>query len=463
MNPRPVANDITAEKHLLGSLLAAEELIPDVKARLRPDHFFDPAHQRIFDALCHMASNDDATLVVVKNELAKRGELSQIGQGGRDEDGVAYLKGLAVDWGYGLGDNIKSSIDAIRATATLRKLDSMGQAMTRQARATAPHDADEMLKDFREQLFELSTGADADKAVVTGFDAAQEAIDYSEQVKRGDVPAGLTTGFGIIDRMLNGGFQPGDLITLAAATSIGKTAFGLTVAAHVAENKGSVFIVSAEMKRRALGFRLLQAGSGVESGRLRIANLDGQEAKARQDALDKLRWQKISIYDRAADVGTIKLRARQAAAKWHRDKPLSLIIVDYLQLLNPTEGKTRAEQVGAMAWRLKQVAMDLQAPILLLSQLNRESVKGSQQDGRREKKPALFDLKESGDVENSSNAVILLHRPSPIQLTEDGARIVWCKIAKARDGITTPWYDQDDRGIRLKFWPAITRFDPLTL
>jgi len=149
----------------------------------------------------------------------------------------------------------------------------------------------------------------------------------------------------------------------------------------------------------------------------------------------------------------IAIRARQLAQRWRRR--LDLICVDYLQLLRPTTGETRAQQVGGIAWGLKDLAMSAGTPVLMLSQLNREGVKG-------QGPPSLYSLKESGDVENHSNAVILLHRPEPAQFDTDGAVIVWARVAKARDGLTTPW-PKDGQGICLRFLPQYTRFEPLTL
>jgi replicative DNA helicase len=211
------------------------------------------------------------------------------------------------------------------------------------------------------------------------------------------------------------------------------------------------------MNKRSLGFRLLQAQAKVSGNRLRIGNLDENE-RASVDAAQKMidTWPLV-IDDRAGTVGEIGLRARQTAARLGR--PLALVIVDHLQLLKPTDGETRAQQVGAMAWGLKRLAMEQGCSVLLLSQLNRESV-------RTGAPPSVFALKESGDVENDSDAVILLHQPDPPQADTDGAMLIWLKVAKARDGQVTPWPFQDDpygpwRGIRVRFRPESTRFEPM--
>lgn len=454
MNP-VVASDLEAEQIVLGVLLLREEEFGTVAGVLQPDDFFTPAHAVIYRAIEELGKAGLGGLLAVKNALHASGELARIGQGTSEQDGIRYLADLAENAGF-CPSNLAYAARCVRDAALLRRLDTFAGKMQREARMTAVHSAREMLAHVQRELLDLDARAPAAQAPATAAEAVRAALEHADAVKRGEASPGLLTGFPLLDRA-TGGMQRGALWTLAGATSAGKTAFALRVAATVAGAGGAVLYASAEMDRRSLGFRLLQVQAQVSGGRLRIGNLDENERAAVEAAEKMIRGWPLVIDDRAGGVGEIGLCARQTAARLSR--PLALIVVDYLQLLKPGDGESRAQQVGAMAWGLKRLAMEEGAPVLLLSQLNRESIKGGMP-------PTVFALKESGDIENHSDAVILLHRPDPPQADTDGALLLWLKVAKARDGQVTPWPFQDDhsgpwRGIRVRFKPEQTRFDPM--
>jgi len=449
---KPVPCDIEAEAMLLGAMLADEALAVGLKAALRPEHFLRPEHATVARAIFDLADKGQPCLAAVRNELAAGGKLASVGRDKTEQGGADYLEELRNEWGILGRANSDYYLKAVRGAATLRAMLSISQRMQEDAKTTAIHNAEDALTRYQHELFNLDLRADMAGAAVSAGQAVADAVEHADGVAAGTVSPGLMTGFGPIDRA-TGGLQPGDLWTLAAATSAGKTAFALAIAAGVAKAAGSVLYVSAEMDRRAIANRLLQSLAMIPGGRLRTGNLDEHEHQARQGAVSEIRSWRFSILDASATVGEIAVRARQLAVQ--QRARLSLIVADYLQLLTPSSGDTRAQQIGGIAWGLKRLAMETGTPVLMLSQLNREGVKGGTP-------PSLYSLKESGDVENHSNAVILLHRPEPPQWDTDGALIVWARIAKARDGCTTPW-PTDGQGIRLRFRPELTRFEPLTL
>ncbi len=450
---KPVPHDTEAECSILGAMLRDESLIPDVRRVLRPEHFFTPENRIICEVLFALADGGNACLAAVKHELQATGQLAKVGRGPTDEEGDAYLRELAEEWS-GFSYSLDYDIKTIRDAFAQRELVSMAARMAQDAKSTPAHGAEGLIDKYQQELFNLDLRADTGSDVVMVGEAVAEAIEHADKVHAGEVSPGLSTGFSVIDRA-TGGMQAGDLWTLAGATSVGKTALAGAFVINAAQAGGGVLCVSAEMDNRAVANRFLQAYSGVEGSRLRCGNLDEDELEARSAAAaDIEKWQ-FAIQTGAVTVGEITIRVRQLAKRW--SKPLDLIVVDYLQLMKPGGGDTRAQEVSAIAWGLKGLAMQTGTPILMLSQLSREGVK-------HETPPSLYALKESGDIENHSNVVLLLHKPVREQIDTDGVPILWLKIAKARDGMTTAWKDADGRpGIALRYKPGITRFEPSTL
>ncbi len=441
---RPVPCDIDAERLVLGAVLRDPSLIADARPVLRPEHFFTLEHGEIYRAILAVADKLEPSLDAVRNGLAASGRLSSIG-------GADYLVQLAMDCGFDVS-NFAYNVKIVRNYHAGREGVSIGEQMVRDFKRTPAHEVPALLGHYQQVLYDLDIRSNAAAGLTEAGQAVDEAIQHADRVALGEVKPGLMTGFGDIDRAL-GGIQPGDLVTLAADTSVGKTAFALAIAANVAQARGAVLYVSGEMDSRALAYRLLQAHSKIPAGRLRTSNLAPEELEARETvAADIAQWQ-LAFHARTATVADVGIRARQLAVRWRR--PLDLIVVDYLQLMKPTIGDTRAQQIGGIAWGLKQLAMDIGTPVLMLSQLNREGIKGK-------RPPSIHALKESGDIENHSNSVLLLHRPESPDYDTDKAMLIWAKIAKARDGRTTPWPTKTRDGLRLRFHPEITRFEPPT-
>ncbi len=426
-----------------------EDLSADVTDVLQPEHFFTPAHVTICKALYAVANRGEANLLAVKKELEACDQLQQIGHGATKEDGVAYLAELVENCGFDTA-NFGYYAKCVQDAAALRQLLSISQRMYADAKGSPVHEATRVIEEYQGQLYRLGIEGSVRRPVTTAADAVDAAIVHADKVRREEAEAGLMTGFPMIDDA-TGAMQAGDLWTLAGATSVGKTAFALAIAANVAEAGGPVLFVSVEMDSRAIANRLLQARSKIVGGRLRTGNLSPEELQIREATAAEIQQWRFSICDRTSTVGSIKIYARRLAMRWKQR--VGLIVVDYLQLLKPISGKTRAQEIGGLALELKRLAMDTGTPVLLLSQLNREGAR----EGRP---PSLYSLKESGDVENHSNVVLLLHCPKTPKFDTDGALIVWAKIAKARDGMTTPWPKDGKPGIRLRFKPAITRFEP---
>ena len=438
MSERVPPQDQGAEMCVLGAVFLQQENIPAVAEIVSPDDFYRPQHGTLFRVICGMfADRKPIDLVTLRAELERKGLLQEAG-------GSDYLCVLV----EGVPDtrNVEYYAQIVREKSGRRKIISFTWEMAQKA-----HDATDypqLLEEMQSRVYAMAQARTGGSGLVSAASAVDEFLAYADRVQRGEVPPGLMTGFVPIDNA-TGGFQPGDLVTLAAATGLGKSAFAMSTVMNVAGAGGAVLYISAEMETRELGKRLVQASSGVSGQTLRYGKkLTPSDWTRLHQASGKLAGQRIELLCVATTVADIVLKARQLAARW--GEPLSLIVVDYLQLMRHTTGETRAQQVGGIAWGLKQAAMDLGTPILMLSQFDRAGVK------QTDATPTIHNLKESGDIENHSNTILLLHKPAKTEWEDDETMQIWCKIAKARDGLVTPW---DDSGaIRLLFKPAITRF-----
>ena len=252
---KAVPEDTEAERFILGSMLVDESLIPNVRAMLAPDQFFTPAHETICRAVFEVAEREPVCLVSVKDQLAGDKQLASVGHGGSERDGIDYLMELATGWSWDWR-NIAYQVKTVRRAAVMRRLLSLSERMGGEVTAGGTHNAADLLETYQRELASLDLAIEGEKMVLRAGEAVNEAIQHADQVHRGDVPAAVMTGFGLIDDA-TGGMQPGDLWTLAAATSVGKTALALAIAANIAREGGAVLFASVEMDGRALANRLL--------------------------------------------------------------------------------------------------------------------------------------------------------------------------------------------------------------
>lgn len=446
--------DADAERVLLGWMLVDESLALELRGRLSPEDFYDGAHQVIASAIFDVAEAGEVSLLAVKNRLEARGQLASIGHGTDSRAGQDYLAALLDETRQlSSASNYEYYLRRLRNTGALRKLISLGVEIAADAKGSCADDVGELLARYQQRLFSLDVGAAQHSDLIELGPAVDAAVAHADAVRDGKVAPGLATGFSAIDNV-TGGMQPGDLWVVGGPTSVGKTSFCLAVAAHVAKVGGSVLYLSLEMDRRAIANRLLSSESGIPGLSLRVGSLTKVQEESRAVAVDELRNWRLAIQDGAFGVAEVGVRVRQLAARWRR--PLDLVCVDYLQLMSAKKSDTRAQQVSGLVRGLKGLAMQMGVPFLAISQLNREGVKTGAP-------PSLYSLRESGDLENISNTTLLLHRPDPPVLDTGGALVLWCQVAKNRDGPVTVWPKAEGQGIRFRFRWECARVEPLTL
>ena len=427
---------------ILSTALCCPNDLPDIRQLVRVSDFTLDTHAALFQFVCDVADRGKGhDAYVVFSELASAGRLSDVG--GKDAfwDIAESAPTLTGPDGTLHGTNHKFHAGKVRDAARKRTLLSLGHRLPRMIQDA--ESADQVIESLQAELFRLDGGTATGRATSLG-DALQELVGRMEKISRNELELGLQTGFHGIDDAV-GGFEPGDLVVLAAPTGAGKSTLAKDVAAHVASQGRSVLIVSAEMTEREVARRFLQGQTGIDGVKMKTANLNVDNWQRVHQAVGEMEQWPVRIIGNKVTTATVRAEAMKMTAELRR--PVGLVIADYVQLLQATHGDNREQQVASIAWDLKALAMETGSVVLLVSQLNRQSA---------DTLPELHHLRESGALEQHANFVLLMHQSKNVDLTDTKALRVWVRVAKARDGKTTPW---DGMGaVRLHWRPNITAF-----
>lgn len=429
MNPYELSDvvlpphSIEAEQALLGILLGDPLAFDRVRDSLPESDIYRSDHRAIWSQIATLSdAGQSVDLFIVAERLERLGTLDQCG-------GLAYLIALAQN--APAAANIRRHAEIIAERAKLRALQAAARQILDDVDAPGTRTAAEIAGDAERTL---SGFVAADRGTEEPTTAADAMAAVLRDADNGATLPGLTTGIDDLD-FLTGGLEPGQLVIVAARPSVGKTAFALAVSSHSASTEGRVAIFSLEMTRRELAARLLVAESGIPARVLRTGPNPGEWA-ALADAATKRGHSGLILDDRAAaSVAYIRARCRRLK----REGGLSLAVIDYLQLMAPENPRAnRNEQVGSLSRGLKALAKELRIPVIALAQLNRGS------EARADKRPMLSDLRDSGEVEQDADAVLLLSRA-----TESGD-VIECDLAKHRQGPTGSFFLDFD-GARMRF------------
>jgi replicative DNA helicase len=418
---RPLPHNLEAERSILGAILLDNHALNTAVERLRGEDFFLPQHRHIFERMVELAEHQQGIdLVTLCEELSSVGHLEAAG-------GVAYVSQLAD--GMPRVVNVEHYARIVKEKAVLRNLAYQASAIQEQALAGGD-DADLILDRAESAIFQL-----AEDRVRAGLIGVKELVrDGFERLEKifseGRRITGLATGYGALDNE-TAGLQPSELVILAARPSMGKTAFALNIAENVAvRNREPVAIFSLEMSKESLLLRLLASQSRVDAHKFRTGHMNRDDWGKITTSLSELGEAPIWIDDSASST-VLEMGAK--ARRLKRDRGLSLMIVDYLQLVVPTSkrGANRQEEVSGMSRALKGLAKELKVPVLVLSQLTRAPE-------REERKPQLSDLRESGAIEQDADVVMFINRPNfyKTDLPDEERAKAEVIIAKQRNGPT---------------------------
>jgi replicative DNA helicase len=419
---RPLPQNLQAERSILGAVILDNHALNAAVQILRTDDFFLPQHRHIFERMVQLSEKQQAIdPVTLMEDLGRRGELEAAG-------GVAYLSQLAD--GLPRVTNVDHYARIVKEKAILRSLVHSAAVIQEQALA-AGDDADVILDRAESRIFQLAE--DRVKAGLIGVkDLVKEGYDRLEKIfSEGRRITGLATGYAGLDNE-TAGLQPSELVILAARPSMGKTALALNIAENVAlRQREPVAIFSLEMSKESLLLRLLASEARVDAHKFRTGHLSRDDWSRVTASLASLGDAPIWIDDSASST-VLEMGAK--ARRLKRDRGLSLMIVDYLQLVVPTgsgRNTNRQEEVSSISRTLKGLAKELKIPILVLSQLTRAPE-------REERKPQLADLRESGAIEQDADVVVFINRPNfyKTDMPEEDRAKAEIIIAKQRNGPT---------------------------
>jgi len=420
---RPPAQNEAAEENVLGACLLSPAAADACAELLRPSDFYRRSHAWIFKAILDLRGRGDAAdPITVSEHLREIGHLTDAGGDGRVHELAALIPATS---------NAAHYARIVRDAAILRDLDSLGmRARSRAAERGAP--VEDLVAETEKEVFALARDRDRRGFTRAGDGLPEMFAKLQELGARGRDVSGVPTGFRDLDR-LTAGFQPENLVVIAARPSLGKTAMALAILAHVAlRHAQPVALFTLEMSQAEIRQRLVSSEALVESQKLRTGNLSPDDWKAVLNAGAKLEKAPIFVDDSAAPtIGEVLSKARQLKA---RIPALALVAVDYLQLMASGSPEHIVTEVGQISRALKVLAKELELPVVALSQLSRAV------EGRHDKRPMLSDLRASGQIEQDADVVLMLFRDevyNPETAEEDGtAGIAEVIMAKHRNGPT---------------------------
>ena len=462
--------NIEAEAALLGALMLDNRLVEDIQLKVRPDHFFEPLHGRIYEGILRLTDRN-----MVANPVTLR-PLFEADEAMREIGGPAYLAQLTGSGAAIIG--ARDFAQQIYDLALLRSLVAVGREMVEGALDTSEDVAPlEQIERAETELYKVAEQGGGETKVKTFAEASKEALRVAEAaMNSGGGLSGITTGFtGLNSKM--GGMHRSDLIILAGRPGMGKTSLATNIAFSAARRYlqdqqdgiapersagAAVAFFSLEMSADQLATRILAEESGIPGSEIRTGALKTTEFHRFARAAAELHTLPLYIDDTPAlTIAALRARARRLK----RQKNIGLIIVDYLQLLSGTgrggSSENRVQEISEISRGLKQLAKELHVPVLALSQLSRAV------EQREEKRPLLSDLRESGSIEQDADMVWFVFRedyylqlkkpadehPDLAKWQEDMQRawgLAELIIAKQRHGATG--------SVRMKFDAKITRF-----
>jgi replicative DNA helicase len=428
-------HNLHAEESLLGALLLSREVVATVaELGLQVEHFYKPAHQHVYAAVRGlMATGQPVDVVTVADELRRNGLLEEIG-------GPQLL--LELQNATPAISNASRYAKIVQDTAMLRRMISVASEIAELA-YQEPDDVTKALDEAETKVFEVAEDRVIDSTRVLG-DLLPIAMDrLQETFDRGDTITGTATGFNDLDEIMSG-LQPSTLNIVGARPAMGKTAFGLGIASHIAMTaKKPVLFFSLEMGHAELTQRILSSEARVDSQKLRSGRLVDSDWTKIGRAINRL---EVPLYlDDNPRVTVMEIRAKARRMK-ARMGGLGLIVIDYLQLMSGgSSAENRQLEVSEISRGLKILARELEIPIIALSQLSRNL------ETRGDKRPMLADLRESGSLEQDADVVMFLYRDEVYNRDSPDKGAAEVIVAKHRSGPTGI--------VRLVFNGAYTRFD----
>ena len=432
-----------AEQSVLGGLLLDNLAWDRAGDLLNASDFYRHEHRLIYQAISSLiAASKPADVITVFEALQSLGKAE-------DSGGLAYLNALSQS--VPSAANVRRYAEIVRERAVLRKLIAASDDIATKAFNPQGKPVSQILDEAETKIFQIGEeGARNKQGFQDMHRLVQSLLERVDELEKNgaDEVTGIRTGFYDLDRY-TAGLQKGDLIVLAARPSMGKTAFALNIAEHVAVEEGlPVAVFSMEMGAAQLALRLVGSLARVDQQHLRTGKLRDDEWERLPVAASKLSQAPIFI-DETAALNPAELRARARRLARQYGGTLGLIVIDYLQLMSGTSDndENRATVLGEISRGMKALAKELQCPVIALSQLNRGV------ETRNDKRPMMSDLRESGAIEQDADVITFIYRDDYYNKDSKEPGVAEIIIAKQRNGPVGT--------VKLTFLKPLTRFDNL--
>ncbi|MBN6035653.1 replicative DNA helicase [Amycolatopsis sp. 195334CR] len=422
---RQPPQDVAAEQSVLGGMLLSKDAIADVVEELRPNDFYRPAHQAVYECILDLyGRGEPADPITVSAELERRGELGRVG-------GAPYLHTLIAT--VPTAANAGYYAEIVAEKAVLRRLVEAGTRIVQYGYGANQDNAggniDEVVDRAQAAIYEVTERRTSEDYVALE-ELLQPTMDEIDAIaSRGGSAQGIPTGFADLDEVTNG-LHPGQMIIVAARPGVGKSTLGLDFARSCSITHGmSSVIFSLEMSRTEIVMRMLSA-----EAKIRLADMRG--GRMSDDDWTRLarRMSEISeaplFIDDSPNMTMMEIRAKARRLKQRND--LKLVVLDYMQLMSSGKRvESRQQEVSEFSRQLKLLAKEIEVPLVAISQLNR----GPEQ--RTDKRPMLSDLRESGSLEQDADIVLLINRPDAWERDDPRAGEADLILAKHRAGPTS--------------------------
>ena len=384
-----------AEQSVIGGLLLDQNAWDDVSAIISPEDFHSKIHRTIFDAVKSIIqSGKTLDLIVLQETLEETGKLEIVG-------GFAYL--VEIVRVVPSAANITAYAKLVKERSLTRSMIAIGNEMVEAGYNTQGKPVSEIVDSYQTKLDALIESGSSDEKPATMTDTLNYTLDKLEEIQRkGGSITGLSSGYPDLDK-LTSGFQPADMIVIAGRPSMGKTTIAMNIADHVAQTSGKhVLVFSLEMPKDQLMRRLLASNGLVSMNHLNNADLSDEDWGRLSMATGKLLESKMLIDD-AGGLTPAEMRSR--AKKANKENELGLIVIDYMGKLRvPNLANNRNLEISEISQSVKELAKELNIPIIVLSQLNR----GLEQ--RSDKRPVNSDLRDSGSIEQDADVIMFVYR-----------------------------------------------------
>jgi replicative DNA helicase len=394
-------HSVEAEQSLLGALLIDNQAFDRVADLVGGDDFYRDDHRRIWRHIARLVeASRPADVVTVAESIEASEDKDKTG-------GAVYLAALAQNTPSAL--NVRRYAELVRERAVQRRLAQVATEIAETALAPTGRDVAQLLDEAESKIFQIAeSGARKDQGLIGISPVLAKVFERIDHLHSQDNPSDITgvpTGFAELDTR-TAGLQPGDLVIVAGRPSMGKTAFALNIAEHVALHPSvrlPVAIFSMEMSASQLAMRMLSSMAKVDQTRLRTGRLTDEEWGKLTDEIARLNEAKIHV-DETAALNALELRARARRMKREYGK-LGLVVVDYLQLMSASaQGENRATEISEISRSLKALSKELDVPVIALSQLSRAV------EQRNDRRPMMSDLRESGAIEQDADVILFIYR-----------------------------------------------------